>query len=159
LVPLTELYHLADEQSYNLYWIRSSDERICSMSVTDGIHCAIMLDPSRLLCEAQQRQMLAHELGHCSTGAFYNRHAKRDLRQKHENRADQWAIKKLISKVELDFAVSTGHTELWDLADYFGVTERSSSCPIRYSTVVSRYSAISGSVRLEGLVFLVFHWE
>jgi hypothetical protein len=123
LVPLTELYHLADEQSYNLYWIRSSDERICSMSVTDGIHCAIMLDPSRLLCEAQQRQMLAHELGHCSTGAFYNRHAKRDLRQKHENRADQWAIKKLISKVELDFAVSTGHTELWDLADYFGVTE------------------------------------
>lgn len=70
MVPLTELYHLADEQSYNLYWIRSSDERICSMSVTDGIHCAIMLDPSRLLCEAQQRQMLAMNLATVAPALF-----------------------------------------------------------------------------------------
>ena len=66
---------------------------------------------------------LAHEIGHCVCGAFYNPYSSFDIRQKHEHRADKWAIKKLIPVDELDEAVAAGHTELWDLADYFGVTE------------------------------------
>ena len=123
MIPLEELYAFAESQSYDLYWIRSSDARICSMSVTDGVHCAIMMDPSKLTTEAEQRWTLAHELGHCVTGAFYNRYAKRDLRQKHENRADKWAICRLIPADALAQAVECGHTELWDLAEYFGVPE------------------------------------
>ena len=46
-----------------------------------------------------------------------------DSRQRHENRADKWAIRRLIPAKGLDIAVAEGHTELWDLADYFGVTE------------------------------------
>ena len=45
------------------------------------------------------------------------------MRSKHENRADKWAVNKLIPVDELDQAVEDGHTELWDLADHFGVTE------------------------------------
>lgn len=96
MIPLETLYAFAEAKSYDLYWIRSGDARICSMSVTDGIHCAIMMDPSKLQAEAEQRQTLAHELGHCVTGSFYNRYAKLDLRQKHENRADKWAIEQLV---------------------------------------------------------------
>ena len=73
--------------------------------------------------ESVRRVHLAHELGHCKTGAFYNRWAARDVRKKHENRADKWAVNKLIPVDELDQAVADGHTELWDLADHFGVTE------------------------------------
>ena len=83
----------------------------------------IGMDYSALNDGSYERVHLAHELGHCKTGAFYNRWATCDIRQKHEHRADKWAIKKLIPVDELDEAIAAGHTELWDLADYFGVTE------------------------------------
>lgn len=85
--------------------------------------CYIGMDYGILPDEAARRVHLAHELGHCKTGAFYNRWAAQDIRQKHEHRADKWAIEKVIPVNELDDAVAEGHTELWDLADYFGVTE------------------------------------
>lgn len=85
--------------------------------------CYIGMDYGVLPEESVRRVHLAHELGHCKTGAFYNRWAARDVRGKHENRADKWAVNKLIPVDELDQAVADGHTELWDLADHFGVTE------------------------------------
>ncbi len=39
-----------------------------------------------------------------------------------ENRADKWAIQKLVPKDELEEAVSRGITEPWELAEYFDVT-------------------------------------
>ena len=66
---------------------------------------------------------LAHELGHCETGAFYNRYAARDIRQKYENRANKWAYKKLVPQDELAEACLQGYREPWELAEYFGVTE------------------------------------
>lgn len=71
----------------------------------------------------EDKTVLFHELGHCDTGSFYNEYSSCDVHQRHENRADKWAIKKLVPEDELDQAVADGHTELWDLADHFGVTE------------------------------------
>lgn len=82
----------------------------------------VCLDYSLLWRGADERVHLAHELGHCATGSFYNRYTPFDIRQKHENRADKWAIKKLISREALNDAVSRGNTTLWELAEYFGVT-------------------------------------
>lgn len=90
---------------------------------TESGRCFIGMDYGTFPNEADRRVHLAHELGHCKTGAFYNRWAARDLRKRHENRADKWAIKALVPEEELDDAVAEGHTELWDLAEYFGVTE------------------------------------
>ena len=72
---------------------------------------------------ADEKVKLAHEMGHCVTGSFYNIYAACDVRQKHENRADKCAIEKLIPKDELNHSVRRGITEIWDLAEYFGVTE------------------------------------
>lgn len=46
-----------------------------------------------------------------------------DIRKKHENRADKRAIELRLSADDLDQAVADGHTDLWDLAEHFGVTE------------------------------------
>lgn len=72
---------------------------------------------------AQERVHLSHELGHCLTGSFYSVYTAVDCRQRHENRADKWAVRKLIPVEQLDDAVAEGCTELWELADRFGVTE------------------------------------
>ena len=57
------------------------------------------------------------------TGSFYNEAATCDIRRKHENRADKWEIYELVPVSELDEAIAKGYTEIWDLAEYFGVTE------------------------------------
>ena len=95
-----------------------------SMSVmTDAGACYIGMDESVLDGSTQERVHLIHELGHCITGSFYNRYAAIDHRQRHENRADKWAIQRLIPPDKLDEAIAEGCTEIWELAEQFGVTE------------------------------------
>ena len=89
---------------------------------TDG-SCAIAIDPAKLRSEADERNKLGHELGHCCTGSFYNEYSDYDCRQRHENRADKWSIETLIPVEELDEAVANGCTEIWELAEHFQVSE------------------------------------
>lgn len=70
----------------------------------------------------RRRSGLAHELGHCETGSFYNQYAALDVRQRHENRADKWAIWHLVPEDALDQAVADGYTDLPSLAEHFCVT-------------------------------------
>ena len=119
---LIDLYDYAEDEGIDVDWIPMRIADSLSVELPDGSHC-IAIDTWKMGSLAKETVALGHELGHCSTGAFYNRFAKRDIMQKHENRADKWAIKKLIPADELDEAVSEGHTEIWDLAEYFGVTE------------------------------------
>ena len=44
-------------------------------------------------------------------------------KQKMENRADRWAIRKLIPREEFLSAVAEGCTTVWQLAERFNVTE------------------------------------
>ena len=50
-------------------------------------------------------------------------HTAIDCRQRHENKADKWAIQALVPVDALDAAIAGGCTELWELADLFDVTE------------------------------------
>lgn len=94
-----------------------------SISVQDDAGNFVLMDYSLIASGAKERTHLAHELGHCETGSFYNRYSGLDIRQKHENRADKWAIAQLVPKDELEQAVAKGYTELWELAEYFDVSE------------------------------------
>lgn len=95
-----------------------------SLSVqSDGGYCYIGIDKEIQDGSVQERVHMGHELGHCMTGSFYNRYAAADCRQRHENRADKWAVKQLIPVDELDTAIAAGCTEIWELAERFGVTE------------------------------------
>ena len=95
-----------------------------SMSVMDESGtCFIGMDVAVLDGDAVEKVHLAHELGHCATGSFYSLHTAVDSRQRHENRADKWAVRKLITSAALDDAVADGCTEFWELAERFGVTE------------------------------------
>ena len=95
-----------------------------ALSLLDGEGgCHIAIDPFRVKSAADEKTKLGHELGHCMTGAFYTVASPCDVRARHENRADKWEIELLIGREALEAAVAAGHTEVWDLADLFGVTE------------------------------------
>lgn len=115
-----DLYAYAERRNIDVDWIPM--RRATSLSVPLGDRYAIALDPWKLGSLAQETVCLAHELGHCKTGSFYNRHAALDIRQKHENRADKWAIRQLVPEDALDQAVADGYTDLPSLAEHFCVT-------------------------------------
>jgi len=118
---LIELYRFAERRGIDVDWIPMERALSLSVPLVDGT-CCIALDPWKMDTTAQEAVCLAHELGHCERGAFYNQWAACDVRQKHENRADKWALEHLISADELDEAVAEGYTDIWSLAEHFGVT-------------------------------------
>lgn len=121
-MKLLELYQLADAEHIPVYSFDLPQTHSLSLMNNDG-SCAVAIDPFGLNSTKEEKIRLAHELGHCVTGSFYNRYSDFDIKAKSEYRADKWAIKKLIPKDELQAAFEQGYTEPWDLAEYFNVTE------------------------------------
>lgn len=121
-MELRNLYALARQQNIEVIPFPLPENGSMSVMSESGA-CAIGMDESVRDGGTQERVHLSHELGHCVTGSFYNIHAAIDCRQRHENRADKWAVQTLIPVDDLDEAVAEGCTEVWELADRFGVTE------------------------------------
>ncbi len=121
-MELLELYQLADAEHIPVYSFDLPQTHSLSLMNNDG-SCAVAIDPFGLNSTKDEKIRLAHELGHCVTGSFYNRYSDFDIKAKSEYKADKWAIKKLIPKDELQAAFEQGYTEPWDLAEYFNVTE------------------------------------
>ena len=119
---LVELYMLAEIDNIVVDSFRLNNSEALSIMDEDG-SCFIAIDPIKLTGCSDEKIKLAHELGHCKTGSFYNQYSSQDIRNKHENRADKWAITTLITKEELEEAVRQGNTEVWSLAEYFDVPE------------------------------------
>lgn len=117
-----DLYNYAEEKGIDVDWISMHRAESLSAELPDGSFC-IAMDPWKLESISKETVALGHELGHCCTGSFYNRFAKRDVMQKHENRADKWAIERLVPLEDFDQAIADGYDNIPDLADYFNVTE------------------------------------
>lgn len=81
----------------------------------------IAIDTRKTKTKAEEKVTLAHEVGHCETGSFYNIHSPFDLREKHEHKANVWSYRKLVPHDDLLAAVKKGITEIWELAEYFDV--------------------------------------
>lgn len=118
-----DLYDLAIQQNIEVLRYPMRENGSMSIMLDDG-SCYIGIDQSVQDGGSEERVHLAHELGHCVTGSFYNIYAAIDHRQRHENRADKWAIAQLVPVEALDEAVADGCCEIWELAERFGVTEQ-----------------------------------
>lgn len=116
-----ELYNIAARD--NVIIIDGTLQVCPSLSLCDNGNCTVVVDYSQLDTEPPLRVCFAHELGHCSTGAFYTQYSYLDLRSRCEYRADKWAIKKLIPYDDMVSAIDNGYTEVWQLAELFGVTD------------------------------------
>lgn len=112
-----DLYALANAHGHAV--VRLDLVETPSMSL-EGKRCYIAL--GRYLSEKSEKEALAHELGHCEYGGFYNRYSPYDIRAKAERRADKWAFSKLVPYGQVMAAVKQGITEVWELAEYFDVS-------------------------------------
>lgn len=112
-----ELYNIADSNDIDVYHYSLHPLKSISMPSVIGI------DIDQIKTTVEEKTVLAHELGHCMKGAFYNIHSKYDIKARHEQKADKWAIKTLIPLDSLQDALKNGVSTRWELSHYFGVPE------------------------------------
>ena len=123
-MTISELYELAKNENicitdYDLPYVESY-----AMMFPETGNCYITMDYKRVSSPADEKSKLAHELGHCVKGAFYNVHSKYDIVSRHEYSADKWAVEHLMPKEDVISAMKSGLVETWQLAEWFGVNER-----------------------------------
>ena len=124
MTTLKELYDIAEQDEIPVIDLHIHNIDVGAMSVCDDEgDCIIALDVRKIAGFSDHKVKLAHELGHCKRGTFYNQYSDYDVRSRHEYRADKWAVQKIAPYDELICACRQGYTEVWQLADYFGVTE------------------------------------
>lgn len=116
-----ELYEMAEQNGIDVQFFNLPETKSISAKI-DG-KCYIGLDPDVVVRPKEEHTKLAHEMGHCETGSFYNIYSPLDVRGKHERTAKNWAIKKLIRKDELIQVIKDGLDNACLLAEYFDVTE------------------------------------
>lgn len=120
-MTIEELQDIADEDDIEI--ITTDCPECGSMSImTDSGKCFVGMD-KHPKSNAEELVRTAHELGHCETGAFYNRYSPFNVIEKQERTADKWAALKLIPPRKLLKMLHCEYIEIWEIAEHFGVTE------------------------------------
>ncbi len=122
MMDLINLYRLAQDENITVDCFELNKREALSIIDDDGNYL-IAIDPFKLISEQDEKLKLAHELGHCMTGSFYNRWATCDMREKHEYRADKWSVHYLLPPDKLQEALDDSCTEVWQLAERFDMTK------------------------------------
>ncbi len=122
MTVLAEMYETAYLNDIVVDCVKLHKTDSLSLMDDDG-DCFIAIDPYRLGNEQNEILQIAHELGHCMTGSFYNRYSSLNCISQKEYRAKKWAVHKLVPFAELQRAFSEGVVERWELAERFEVTK------------------------------------
>lgn len=128
----------ATSQDIDIDWLPLSS--LDALSIEHKGEYAIVLDPNKIESSADENTKLAHELGHCLYGGFYSSTTPLYTREKHEYKANVWAVKFLVPWDELHEAIHNGITEPWELAEYFSVTEAFINLALEYYLERKGYS-------------------
>lgn len=135
MTALESLQECAAQNNIYIYKDLYFDDVSCAVNM--GGTSAIVLSEDHIASEANETVYLAHELGHCMTGAFYNIFSPMCHPGRCENRANIWAIKRLVAKEKLENAICLGTTDVWELAEHFNVTESFMAKAVEYYKMTS----------------------
>lgn len=112
-----ELLLYAESHGHTVVYTHLNDTKALSLEF-GGSFIAL----EKTLFGAEEKELAAHELGHCEYGGSYNLYSPYDIKEKAENRANKWAYYKLVPPGELRAALQNGIVEHWELADLFDVS-------------------------------------
>ena len=118
---LLALYNALQENGILVFEYPQKDSK--AVTIRNVFGYGIFLDTGHMETAAEELSVLAHEYGHCATGATHAVSSPLDLIDQHEYKADKWAAHYLIPPDKLRQAVEEGYTEPWELAERLNVTE------------------------------------
>lgn len=118
-LTLTDLYQRAADEGIDV-----DDMRLRSLLAASFREGWIVMDTSRMEGEIEEKNHLAHELGHVETGSFYDADAPVSEKRLCEYRANVRAVSLLLPLDQVRRAVRHGCQLPWQLAELFDVTEQ-----------------------------------
>lgn len=115
-MEIQQLYDIAEQNGIDIDHF--------PMEVLKGLSIpgSIALNPKLIKTRNEEKEILAHELGHQIKYAFYKFSDTPTTKARAEVRADRWAVEQLIPLDELKKAFKSGYTMAWQLAEYFDVS-------------------------------------
>lgn len=116
-MTLDQLYERAWSEGIEIDEVPMRELR--AMSFPEGW---IAMDSSKFASMIEFKCELAHEIGHCETGSFYNIYSPFCLKAQCEHQANKRAAAILMPYREVVEALHLGFVTAWALADYFEVT-------------------------------------
>lgn len=84
---------------------------------------ALFVDFDNIASAAEEAAVIAHEYGHIATGTTHRVCSPYDLVERHEHRANKWAIEKLLPRDELYALYADGLTQPWEIAEHAALPE------------------------------------
>lgn len=121
MVDLSAIYNDLELQDIKLF---TQDIGFADAATIESDGCyGIFLDLSCFDSIPRYKEILAHEIGHCATGCTHKVSSPLDLIEKHEYKANRWAIERYIPFEELQSAMKNGYSDRWQLAEYFDMPE------------------------------------
>lgn len=118
MMTLDQLYQRAYDEGLEIDDVHMRE--LAAVSFPEGW---IAMDSRKYDSMVKFKCDLAHEIGHCETGSFYNIYSPFDLKEKCERKANRRAVEILMPEKELRRALREGCREAWKLADWFDVTQ------------------------------------
>lgn len=123
---MTRYEKLLDRIQQSEIYFDEANDKVPAASLTIKRRSVIFFNEKAFETEAEKTVALAHEKGHCDSGAFYTVHTPFETRGRYERRAWKCAVMELIPFNELMGAVDACRTaegiSVHDLAEHFGLT-------------------------------------
>lgn len=117
-----ELFALSEKRGY-IYLSPDKAGGIEAMSILlPSGNCAWTAEKGET--EAEYRDRVSHEIGHCETGAFYTRLSAPTTKEKCEEQARRWQYENVVSLDDLISAIQDGCREAWQIAERLDVPEK-----------------------------------
>ena len=122
---MTKLIQIYDEikkdKAINIYNYKINGFDAATIEIDKNY--GIFVDYSKLGSQHEEFMRVAHEIGHCKTGSTHHLNSPLEIVEKHEYKANKWAVNKLLPFEEIKKAGEKGITEFSELADYFDLPE------------------------------------
>ncbi|HHU63975.1 MAG TPA: ImmA/IrrE family metallo-endopeptidase [Clostridiales bacterium] len=118
---------------------------------TKGLYCDGVIALNKNISTTSEKTcILAEELGHYYTSYGNIINSTNINNRKQEIKAKRWAIKRLVSLKKLIKAYEAGCRNMYEMAEYIGVTEKF------LWTAFATYNAIYGKYRKHGKYLIYF---
>lgn len=117
-MTIRQLYQRAVDEGIEIDDVKMQELR--AISFPEGW---IAIDMRKFDSKRELKCILAHEIGHCETGSFYNIYSPFDLKAKCEYKANKRAVEILMPIDEVCKAMRIGYRSAWALAEFFDVTQ------------------------------------
>jgi hypothetical protein len=113
------LFDFASSRGHEVIYRNLTETKAITLEENDRFYIALAKGLSR----TEEKELAAHELGHCEYGGTYCRSSQYDIKAKAEYRASKWAYYQLVSPDEITTCVRRGIVTPWELAEHFDVSD------------------------------------